>query len=101
MMPLQSVARFRFRRSIAHVMCSLYVGTTICLGQRLAKLELKMLAAMFVLGFDFSCVDSKGRQLETLPRPNWNDILTCKPPPGSCYLNYERRHSSNSQNVKC
>lgn len=66
-----------------------FVGKTICLGQRLAKLEMKLLSAMFLLGMDFSVVDNGGKVLETLPRPNWNDILGCKPPKESCFIQYQ------------
>ena len=66
-----------------------FVGTTICLGQRLAKLEMKLLSAMFLLGMDFSAVDKGGRVLEAPPRPNWNDILGCKPPKDSCFIEYK------------
>ncbi|OCH86812.1 cytochrome P450 [Obba rivulosa] len=65
-------------------------GKSVCLGQRLARLELKLVMALFMLGFDAVAVDANGRSLSALPRPNWNDSLTCKPPKGSCYLRYER-----------
>ncbi|KAF8889672.1 cytochrome P450 [Infundibulicybe gibba] len=67
-------------------------GKTLCLGTRLAKLELKLLTAMFVLGFSHSTVDSTGA-LAT-PTPNWNDILMCKPEKGSCFVKYERSERS-------
>ena len=66
-----------------------FVGKTICLGQRLAKMEMKLLSAVFLLGIDFSVVDKGGELLETLPRPNWNDILGCKPPKDSCFVQYK------------
>ncbi|KAI0716488.1 cytochrome P450 [Earliella scabrosa] len=66
-------------------------GTTVCLGKRLATLELKLLTALFVLGFgELRPVNGRGAPLAELPRPNWNDILTCKPPTGSCYLRFAR-----------
>jgi sterol 14-demethylase len=65
------------------------VGKTTCLGQRLAKVEMKLLSAVFLLGINFSVVDKGGKLLETLPRPNWNDILGCKPPKDSCFIQYE------------
>ena len=69
----------------------LVAGSTTCLGKRLATLELKLITALFVLGFDeLRAVDRKGAPLAELPRPNWNDILTCKPPTGSCYLRFAR-----------
>ncbi|KAJ3540854.1 hypothetical protein NM688_g6168 [Phlebia brevispora] len=64
-------------------------GKTVCLGQRLAKLQLKLIAAMLLLKFDFILVDVNGRTPNPLPRPNWNDTLTCKPPIGSCYLQFQ------------
>ncbi|EJF57953.1 cytochrome P450 [Dichomitus squalens LYAD-421 SS1] len=66
-------------------------GTTICQGKRLATLELKLVTAQVVLGFgELRAVDARGLPLPELPRPNWNDVLTCKPPPGSCYVRFER-----------
>ncbi|KAH9855336.1 cytochrome P450 [Lenzites betulinus] len=66
-------------------------GDTVCLGKRLATLEIKLITALFVLGFDdLRAVDAKGAPLAALPRPNWNDILTCKPAPGSCYMRFAR-----------
>jgi len=70
------------------------LGKTVCLGQRLAKLEMKLLSAMFLLGIDFSVVDNGGRVLETLPRPNWNDILGCKPPKDSCFIQYRANYGT-------
>lgn len=63
-------------------------GKNICLGQRLARLEMKLLAAMFALGFNYAIVDAHGRVPDPLPRPNWNDILGCRPPKGTCMLDY-------------
>lgn len=65
-------------------------GKTICLGQRLGKLELKLITAMFLLGFEHQVVDGTGKPSESLPQPNWNDILFCRPTPGSFGLKYER-----------
>ncbi|KAG5643635.1 hypothetical protein DXG03_000561 [Asterophora parasitica] len=64
-------------------------GKTQCLGTRLAKVELKLIAAMFVLGFRHSTIDGTGNS--TKPTPNWNDILLCRPPPEETgYISYER-----------
>ena len=69
----------------------LVAGSTTCLGKRLATLELKLITALFVLGFsELHAADRLGAPLAELPRPNWNDILTCKPPTGSCYLRFAR-----------
>ncbi|KAH9478669.1 Cytochrome P450 monooxygenase claM [Psilocybe cubensis] len=81
------------RKEPAHIPFS-YVGwgggKTLCLGTRLAKVELKLITAMFVLGFQHTVVDRRGEPSNPLPVPNWNDILLCRPPAGSFKLKYER-----------
>ncbi|KAF9445805.1 cytochrome P450 [Macrolepiota fuliginosa MF-IS2] len=66
-------------------------GKSPCLGTRLAKVELKLILSMFVLGFDLNVVDKNGEPKSDLPRPNWDDILLCRPPKGSFYLGFERK----------
>jgi len=68
-------------------------GRSVCGGQRLAKIELKLIASMFLLGFDFSVVDQSGNpqtSSSAIPRPNWNDTLLYRPE-RPCYLKYSRR----------
>ncbi|KAF9051577.1 cytochrome P450 [Panaeolus papilionaceus] len=81
------------RKEVTHVPFA-YVGwgggKTTCLGTRLAKIELKLVTAMFVLGFKHYVVDKTGQPAIPLPAPNWNDILLCRPPAGSFALKYER-----------
>lgn len=69
---------------------SFITGKTKCLGSRLAKVDLKLVTAMFVLGFDHSVIDNSGTPSNPLPVPNWNDILLCRPPAGSFNLKYQR-----------
>lgn len=76
-------------RSRLNVSCG-SPGKTVCLGQRLAKLQLKMITALMVSDFELDLIDKMGCTPNPLPRPNWNDALTCKPPPGSCYLRFRR-----------
>lgn len=64
-------------------------GRVNCLGKRLAQLEIKLIAAMFVLSFDFTIVDATGKAADPHPRPNWNDILACRPTNGVFALRYE------------
>nr|BAL05100.1 cytochrome P450 [Phanerodontia chrysosporium] len=61
-------------------------GRTVCLGQRIAKLQIKLVLSMFLLHYDFDLVDQDEHPLGNVPRPNWNDHLTCKPPSGSCLV---------------
>ncbi|KAJ7185501.1 cytochrome P450 [Mycena filopes] len=66
------------------------VGKTTCLGTRLAKVEVKLTTALFLLAFDHTLVDKSGETPIAPPKPNWNDILMCRPPEGSCYVKYAR-----------
>ena len=66
------------------------VGKTTCLGTRLAKVELKLITAMFVLGYRHSIVNEAGEAANPLPTPDWNDILYCRPRKGTCRVKYER-----------
>ncbi|KAJ7064919.1 cytochrome P450 [Mycena amicta] len=59
-------------------------GTTTCLGTRLAKLELKLVLALFLLAFDHELEDKNAG----VPHPNWNDILLCRP--AMCSVSYTR-----------
>ncbi|KAF9234271.1 cytochrome P450 [Melanogaster broomeanus] len=65
-------------------------GKTVCLGQRLARLELKLITSMILLGFRYSIVDSNGDRPDPPPQPNWNDHLLCRPEKGTCYLTHEK-----------
>lgn len=65
-------------------------GKTTCLGTRLAKLELKMVSSLFLLGFQHHIVDINGKVADVAPKPDWNDIHMCRPAKGSCYVKYEK-----------
>jgi hypothetical protein len=41
---------------------------------KLAKLEIKMIVALFVIGYEYNVCDSKGGSPEKLPVPDYNDI---------------------------
>jgi len=47
---------------------------------------------MFVLGFDFGIVDKKGngRGEMSLPQPDWNDTLSCRPKT-KVWMGFKRR----------
>ncbi|KAI0687675.1 cytochrome P450 [Cytidiella melzeri] len=70
-------------------------GKITCMGQRLAKLQLKILTALMLSQLEFELVDQTGRTPDALPRPNWNNALTCKPPDseGPFYLQFRRTHA--------
>jgi cytochrome P450 len=50
------------------------VGRHPCPGMKVAKLEMKMIAAMFLMRYDFELVDGSGKFPKSLPVPNRNDI---------------------------
>lgn len=76
------------------VVLILLSGKTTCLGQRLARVELKIVTALFLLGFRHCVVDGSGKTAQQSPLPNWNDILLCRPPQGSFRLRYERTNAA-------
>jgi hypothetical protein len=49
------------------------VGRHPCAGMKMAKLELKMIVAMFVVGYEYDVVDSEGRISTKVPVPNYNE----------------------------
>ena len=58
------------------------------MGTRLAKIELKLIAAMMLIGFHFRVVDASGQETEV--RPDWNDYITCRPSTGPISFEYTR-----------
>ena len=66
-------------------------GRVNCLGTRLAKVEMKTIAALLLLGFEFSTVGADGVPCNPHPRPNWNDVLMCRPDDAELTLRYSRR----------
>jgi len=50
------------------------VGRHPCTGMRVAKLEMKLILAMFLTRYEFDLVDKDGKFPNPLPVPNRNDI---------------------------
>ncbi|KAA1467260.1 cytochrome P450 [Dentipellis sp. KUC8613] len=65
-------------------------GRITCLGQRLARLQLRLLTAMFVLNYDFQTVNDRGLPADPAPKPDWNDTLYCRPSNGQFFLDYRQ-----------
>jgi len=42
---------------------------------RIAKLEMKLVLAMLLVGYEYIVVDEHGKQTNELPKPNRNDAL--------------------------
>jgi cytochrome P450 len=51
-----------------------WLGRHPCAGMKVAKLEIKMIVAFFVVGYEYDVVDSKSRIVERLPVPDYNDL---------------------------
>ena len=49
-------------------------GRHPCTGMRVAKLEMKLVSAMFLMGYKFDLVDENGKFPKPLPVPDRNDI---------------------------
>jgi len=49
-------------------------GRHICTGMKAAKLEMKLILAMFLMGYEYDLVDKDGKFPDPLPVPDRNDI---------------------------
>ncbi|KAH9477139.1 Cytochrome P450 monooxygenase [Psilocybe cubensis] len=65
-------------------------GRHPCSGMKIAKLEIKVIMAMMLAGFDFDIVDKNGKPLKELPQPDRNDIHQARPLGEPCFLQVER-----------
>ncbi|KAF8872702.1 cytochrome P450 [Infundibulicybe gibba] len=66
------------------------VGRHPCTGMKVAKMEIKMITALFLLGYEYDLVDAKGQTSTSLPRPNYNDIHQARPIGEPCYFKFKR-----------
>lgn len=53
-------------------LCRLFLGRHPCLEKRFAKLEIKIIVAMFLTHYDYRLVDGVGGSMEELPVPGSN-----------------------------
>ena len=64
------------------------------MGQRLARLNIKLVTALLLMDFEFDTVDMDGQIVgsdsESAPRPDWNDPFNSKPVEGQFFLKYRR-----------
>lgn len=65
-------------------------GRHPCAGMKVAKLEIKMIVAMFVVGYEYDVVNSKGGIAERLPVPNYNDRRKASPKGEPCFIKFKR-----------
>ena len=59
---------------------------------KVAKLEIKVILAFMLAGFEFEVVDKRGKRPLELPKPNRNDIHKVRPLASGdpCYLQFKR-----------
>ncbi|KAH8114660.1 cytochrome P450 [Phellopilus nigrolimitatus] len=55
------------------------VGRHPCTGMRFAKLEIKVILALFLLKYDYSAVDATGLSVNTLPEPDRDNLSKPRP----------------------
>ena len=56
------------------------LGRHPCAGMKIAKLEIKLILAMMLLGYEYELVDSNGNHQKVLPDQNRNDVLQVSTP---------------------
>ncbi|KAG5651880.1 hypothetical protein H0H81_007074 [Sphagnurus paluster] len=65
-------------------------GRHPCVGMRVAKLEIKLVLALIISGYDWSMVDAVGNVPSELPQPDRNDIHQSRPIGEPCFLKFRR-----------
>ena len=50
-------------------------GRHPCAGMKVAKLEMKLILGLMLLGYQYELVDDSGKTPESLPQPDRNDLL--------------------------
>jgi len=65
-------------------------GRHPCAGMKVAKLEIKVVVAFFLAGYEYDVVDSEGKFPEQLPKPDYNDIHQTRPLGEPCYIQFKR-----------
>ncbi|KAJ7141246.1 cytochrome P450 [Mycena epipterygia] len=71
-------------------------GRHVCAGMRTAKLEVKLIMAMFFSTFEFEVIDGSGNIPKTIPRVDLNDFHGPRPLRGNpCYIKFKRLCEDN------
>ncbi|PPQ98483.1 hypothetical protein CVT26_013884 [Gymnopilus dilepis] len=65
-------------------------GRHPCAGMKVAKLEIKVIMAVMLAGYDFDVVDVNGKRMTNLPQPDRNDIHQARPVGETCYFQFDR-----------
>ncbi|KAG6805884.1 hypothetical protein H0H92_013620 [Tricholoma furcatifolium] len=65
-------------------------GRHPCAGIQLAKLQMRIFVAFFLLTFEYEFVDGAGKPLVQVPRPDFNDIQLARPIGGPYFMKFKR-----------
>ncbi|KAF7968863.1 hypothetical protein HWV62_29186 [Athelia sp. TMB] len=65
-------------------------GRHPCSGMKFAKLEIKMIVALFLAGYEYELVDKAGKPPKSLPIPDENDLQRASPRGEPCFLKWKR-----------
>jgi len=65
-------------------------GRHPCTGVKVAKLEMKLIVALFLTRYEFDLVDENGKFPDPLPVPDRNDIHQPRPLGATYYFNFEK-----------
>ncbi|KIM37023.1 hypothetical protein M413DRAFT_31186 [Hebeloma cylindrosporum] len=65
-------------------------GRHPCAGMKIAKLEIKLVLALVLLGYKYDLVNEAGKYPDILPEPDRNDLVLGMPLGEPCYLKFER-----------
>ncbi|KAF9530198.1 cytochrome P450 [Crepidotus variabilis] len=66
------------------------VGRHPCAGMKVAKLEIKLILSMLLLGYEYNLVDGQGQSTNIIPKPDRNDIQQARPLGDPVYLKFKR-----------
>jgi cytochrome P450 len=74
------------------------LGRTVCMGSRLARLNIKLVTALSLMDFDFDTVDVGDRIVDSdsAPKPDWNDPFSSQPARGQFFLKYRKLYNPES-----
>jgi len=65
-------------------------GRHPCTGMKVAKLEIKIIVALFLAGYDYDVVDAAGNFPKRLPTPDYNDIQQARPVGDPTFIKFKR-----------
>ena len=75
-----------------NVTSGIIIGRHPCAGMKVAKLEIKVILAFMLVGFEFDVVDKSGKRPLEPPKPDRNNIQKVRPLAGGepCYIQFKR-----------